>query len=60
MAGLAIGGAEGVAKLITGTNEELRRVMSLTGCFDLKGINSELIWSQAGTHVFTNVSSSLA
>lgn len=45
MAGLAVGRAEGVEKLITGTNEELRRVMNLTGCSDLGKISSELIWS---------------
>ncbi|HEY3423912.1 MAG TPA: alpha-hydroxy acid oxidase [Negativicutes bacterium] len=44
MTGLAVGGAEGVKKLITGTNEELRRVMSLTGSTNLEGIKSELIW----------------
>jgi isopentenyl diphosphate isomerase/L-lactate dehydrogenase-like FMN-dependent dehydrogenase len=45
MAGLAYGGAEGVTKLITGTNEELRRVMSLTCCAHLKDISPDLIWS---------------
>lgn len=44
MAGLAVGGAEGVEKLITGTNEELCRVMNLTGCANLKQISPELIW----------------
>ena len=44
MAGLAAGGAEGVQNIITGTNEELRRVMSLTGCTTLSQISSELIW----------------
>jgi len=44
MAGLAYGGAEGVTKLIAGTNEELRRVMSLTGCPNLEDISPELIW----------------
>lgn len=45
MAGLAVGGAEGVTKLIAGTSEELRRVMSLTGCRKLGDIKSEMIWS---------------
>jgi 4-hydroxymandelate oxidase len=44
MAGLAAGKAEGVERIITGTNEELRRVMSLTGSFDVKEIDSKLIW----------------
>lgn len=44
MAGLAANGSEGVRKLIAGTNEELRRVMSLTNCAKLDKINSELIW----------------
>lgn len=45
MAGLAVGGAEGVQRLITGTNEELRRIMCLTGCSTLQQINSDLIWT---------------
>ena len=45
MAGLAAEGAEGVRKIITGTNEEMRRIMNLTGCSTLKQISSELIWS---------------
>lgn len=45
MAGLAVGGAEGVTKLIAGTNEELRRLMTLTGCCKLGKISSELIWA---------------
>ncbi len=45
MAGLAVGAAEGVQKLITGTNEELRRVMSLTGCPSISEIDPNLIWS---------------
>ncbi|MDR3563932.1 MAG: alpha-hydroxy acid oxidase [Negativicutes bacterium] len=44
MAGLAVDGAEGVRKLIAGTNEELRRVMNLTGCSTMEKISSELIW----------------
>lgn len=44
MAGLAAEAAEGVRKIITGTNEELRRVMSLTGSSNLAEIDSELIW----------------
>jgi 4-hydroxymandelate oxidase len=45
MAGLAYGGAEGVTKLIAGTNEELRRIMSLTCCPNLEDISPELIWA---------------
>lgn len=44
IAGLAAGGAEGVKKVITGTNEELRRVMSLTGSTKLEAIKSDVIW----------------
>ena len=44
MAGLALDGAEGVRKVITGTNEELRRTMSLTGSRDLGDIDPEVIW----------------
>jgi len=44
LAGLTIGGAEGVQKVINGMNEELRRVMSLTGCQSLKEITPDLIW----------------
>lgn len=44
MAGLAAEGTEGVRKIIAGTNEELRRVMSLTGCAKLDNISPELIW----------------
>lgn len=44
MAGLAVEGAEGVRKIIAGTNEELRRVMSLTGCSTLTEIDPALIW----------------
>lgn len=44
MAGLAVGAAEGAKKIITGTNEELRRVMSLTGSSNLEKIDSKLIW----------------
>jgi 4-hydroxymandelate oxidase len=44
MAGLAWGGAEGVEKLLSGTNEELRRVMSLTGSKDIKSIDPSVIW----------------
>lgn len=45
LAGLAVGGAEGVQKVISGMNEELRRVMSLAGCKSLEEITSDLIWS---------------
>lgn len=34
MAGLAAEGMEGVGKIISGANEELRRVMSLTGALE--------------------------
>jgi isopentenyl diphosphate isomerase/L-lactate dehydrogenase-like FMN-dependent dehydrogenase len=44
MAGLASAGAEGVQKILAGTNEELRRVMSLTGSTDVENIDPELIW----------------
>lgn len=44
MSGLAAGGSEGVKKLFSGMNEELRRVMSMTGCATLKEITPDLIW----------------
>jgi len=44
IAGLAAGGDEGVRKVLEGTNEELRRVMSLTGCSAVESISPELIW----------------
>lgn len=44
MAGLATGAAEGAKKIIIGTNEELRRVMSLTGSSTLQQIDSKVIW----------------
>ena len=44
MVGLANGEAEGVQKIITGTNEELRRTMNLTGSSDLHKIDPEVIW----------------
>lgn len=44
MAGLAAEGAEGVRKIIAGTNEELRRVMNLTGCSTLARIDPGAIW----------------
>lgn len=44
LAGLASGGTEGVQKLIAGMNEELRRVMSLTGSPDVHGIDPDVIW----------------
>lgn len=44
MAGLAYEGAEGVKKVITGTNEELRRVMNLTGSTSLETIDPKVIW----------------
>lgn len=45
LSGLAVGGSEGVQKVIGGINEELRRVMCLTGCKSLKEITPDLIWS---------------
>ena len=44
MAGLAAEGMEGVRKIISGTNEELRRVMSLTASPDIQSIDPEVIW----------------
>ena len=44
MAGLASGGAEGVHKIISGTNEELRRAMNLTGSLDVRSVDPEVIW----------------
>jgi 4-hydroxymandelate oxidase len=44
MAGLAAEGMEGVRKIISGTNEELRRAMSLTGAPDIQSIDPEVIW----------------
>jgi 4-hydroxymandelate oxidase len=44
MVGLAAGMATGVEKIISGTNEELRRVMNLTGSPNLETIDSKLIW----------------
>jgi isopentenyl diphosphate isomerase/L-lactate dehydrogenase-like FMN-dependent dehydrogenase len=41
---LAMGRSDGVSKLITGVSEELRRIMSLTGCSNLETFGSELIW----------------
>ena len=43
MAALANGGAMGVTNMINGLNEEIRRIMSLTGCSNLKEIGPELI-----------------
>jgi L-lactate dehydrogenase (FMN-dependent) and related alpha-hydroxy acid dehydrogenases len=44
MAGLAAEGMEGVRKILSGTNEELRRVMSLTGSPDIQSIDPKVIW----------------
>lgn len=44
MIGLNLEGAEGVQKIITGTTEELRRVMSLTGSADIRHIDPSVIW----------------
>lgn len=44
MIGLNLEGAEGVQKIITGTTEELRRVMSLTGSADIRHIDPSIIW----------------
>ena len=42
--GLAYGQAEGVQKIITGINEELRRTMLFTGSPDIYHIDPEVIW----------------
>lgn len=44
MAGLAADGAEGVEKIINGTNEELKCTMSLTGSPKVQEIDPKLIW----------------
>ncbi|HBF38128.1 MAG TPA: alpha-hydroxy-acid oxidizing enzyme [Firmicutes bacterium] len=44
MAGLAAEGMDGVRNILSGTNEELRRVMSLTGSPDIQSIDPEVIW----------------
>lgn len=44
MAALSSLGGEGVQKIIYGTNEELRRAMSLTGSADIENIDPEIIW----------------
>ena len=41
---LALGGAEFVRQLLEGMNEELRRVMSLTGSPDVGHIDPSVIW----------------
>ncbi|MBW7571876.1 alpha-hydroxy acid oxidase [Caproiciproducens faecalis] len=45
VAGLACEGMEGVRKILEGTNEELRRTLSLTGCQNINDIEPSLIWS---------------
>ncbi|MDR3365191.1 MAG: alpha-hydroxy-acid oxidizing protein [Clostridiales Family XIII bacterium] len=47
--GLAAGGAEGARKLLEGMNEELRRVMSLTGSPDVKNIDPSVVWKMQGS-----------
>lgn len=44
LAGLAYDEDEGVQKIISGTNEELRRTMNLTGSSNIQKIDPELIW----------------
>ncbi|HBF38380.1 MAG TPA: hypothetical protein DDW50_13820 [Firmicutes bacterium] len=44
MAGLAAEEMEGVRKILCGTNEELRRVMSLTGSPDIQSVDHRVIW----------------
>ncbi len=44
MAGLASAGSDGVQKILTGTTEELRRVMNVTGSSNLENIDPNLIW----------------
>ncbi len=44
MAGLAAAGVEGVQRMITGTTEELRRAMNLTGSATIENIDPKLIW----------------
>jgi len=44
MAGLAAEGRDGAEKIITGTNEELRRVMRLTGSPDTSSIDPGVLW----------------
>lgn len=44
VAALSSLGGEGVQKIISGTNEELRRAMSLTGSSDIENIDPEIIW----------------
>lgn len=43
LAGLDVSGAKGVSYILSGMNEELRRVMSLTGSVDLNHINPTTI-----------------
>jgi isopentenyl diphosphate isomerase/L-lactate dehydrogenase-like FMN-dependent dehydrogenase len=45
MLGLAAEGMNGVHKILSGTNEELRRVMSVTGSPDIQSIDPKVIWS---------------
>ncbi|RNC29865.1 MAG: (S)-mandelate dehydrogenase [Candidatus Dichloromethanomonas elyunquensis] len=44
MSGLASEGGEGVRKVITDTNEDLRRTMRLTGSPDIHKIDPEIVW----------------
>ena len=45
MAALARGGAGGVALMLKGLTAELKRVMSITGCPNVKGIDPEILHS---------------
>lgn len=46
MAALAAEGALGVEKYLSGVNEELKRIMGITGCRTIKDIKPDLIWSR--------------
>ena len=45
LAGLAVGGAEGVSETLSRMTAELRRTMSLTGSADLFRIDPNIVWS---------------
>lgn len=45
LAGHAVSGAEGAQRILEGTTEELRRVMSLTCSADLEHIDPDVIWN---------------
>ena len=46
MAALAFDGAAGVEKYINGVNDELKRIMGLTGCRTLADITPDLVWGK--------------